>query len=61
MNCIFDDYIKFVENFLSNYFRILLEGKYERRLVRPLIDKYISVKYMNKKSVIFRLVRYHSL
>ena len=45
MNCIFDDYIKFVENFLSNYFRILLEGKYERRLVRPLIDKYISVKY----------------
>ncbi len=47
MNCIFDDYIKFVENFLSNYFRILLEGKYERRLVRPLIDKYISVKYYN--------------
>ncbi len=47
MNCIFDDYIKFVENFLSNYFRLLLEGKYERRLVRPLIDKYISVKYYN--------------
>ena len=48
MNCIFDDYIKFVENFLSNYFRILLENKYERKLVRPFIDKYIRVRYYNE-------------
>ncbi len=47
MNCIFDDYMKFVDSFLSSYFRILLENKYERRLVRPFIDKYISVRYYN--------------
>ena len=52
MNCIFDDYIKFVENFLSNYFRLLLENKYERRLVRPLIDKYISVRYYNDSVIL---------
>ncbi len=48
MNCIFDDYMKFIDNFLSSYFRILLANKYERSLVRPFIDKYISIRYYNE-------------
>lgn len=48
MDCIFEDYIKFVDNFLSNYFKILLGNKYEKRLVHPFIDKYIRVRYYNE-------------
>ncbi len=48
MNCIFDDYIKFVDSFLCNYYRILLGNKYERRLVRPFVEKYISIRYYNE-------------
>lgn len=47
MDCLFEEYIKFVENFLLNYYRILLGSKYEKKLVKPLIDRYISVRYHN--------------
>ena len=56
MDCIFEEYIKFVENFLLNYYRILLGNRYEKKLVKPLIDRYISVRYHNdsiSKSRIF--------
>ena len=45
MDCIFDEYIKFVENFLINYFKFLLAGDYERSLIRPFIDRYIDICY----------------
>ena len=48
MNCIFDDYIKFIDSFLCNYYRILLGTKYERRLVRPFVEKYINIRYYNE-------------
>ena len=48
MDCIFEDYIKFTTNFLTNYYRILLDKKYERKYVKPFIDKYIDVRYYNK-------------
>ena len=48
MNCIFDEYIKYVDNFLVNYYKLLLGSKYEKRLVKPFIDKYIDVRYYNK-------------
>ena len=47
MECVFGEYLKFVENFLLNYYRILLGNRYEKKLVKPLIDKYISVRYHN--------------
>ncbi len=52
MDCIFDEYIKFVENFLINYFKLLLSGEYERSLIRPFIDRYIDVRYFNKFSFV---------
>ena len=52
MDCIFDEYIKFVENFLINYFKLLLSGEYERNLIRPFIDRYIDVRYFNKFSFV---------
>ena len=48
MDCIFEEYIKYVDNFLINYYKLLLGSKYEKRLVRPFIDKYIDVRYYNK-------------
>ncbi len=52
MDCIFEEYIKFVENFLINYFKLLLSGEYERSLIRPFIDRYIDVRYYNKFSFV---------
>jgi hypothetical protein len=48
MSCIFEDYIKFIDSFLCNYYRILLDNKYERRLVRPFVEKYINIRYYNE-------------
>ena len=48
MDCIFEEYIKFVDNFLVNYYKLLLGSRYEKRLVKPFIDKYIDVRYYNK-------------
>lgn len=51
MECIFGDYIKFVDNFLTNYYKLLLDGKYDKNIVKPFIDKYIDVRYYNKYSI----------
>ena len=48
MICILDEYIKYVDNFLVNYFKLLLGSKYEKRLVKPFIEKYVDVRYYNK-------------
>ena len=48
MECVFSDYIKFVDNFLVNYYKVLLDGKYDKNLVKPFINKYIDVRYYNK-------------
>ena len=51
MDCIYAEYIKFVNNFLVQYYKDLLGIKYERALVRPFIDKFIDVRYYNRDSV----------
>ena len=51
MDCIYAEYIKFVNNFLVEYYKELLGVKYERALVRPFIDKFIDVRYYNRYSV----------
>lgn len=43
-----DKYIKFVENFLTDFFKFILENRYEKSLVKPFIDKYIDVRYYNE-------------
>ena len=52
MDCIFEEYVKFVENFLINYFKLLLSGEYERSLIRPFINRYIDVRYYNQFSFV---------
>ena len=51
MECVFGEYIKFVDNFLTSYYKLLLDGKYDKNLVKPFIDKYIDVRYYNKYSI----------
>ena len=47
MDNIIEKYIKYVENFLLNYYRLLLNTSYERKMVDPFINKYIDVRYYN--------------
>ena len=47
MENIIEKYIKYVENFLLNYYRLLLNTSYERKMVDPFINKYIDVRYYN--------------
>ena len=51
MECLFEEYIKYTNNYLIEYYKILLGKKYERRLVKPFVDRYIEVRYYNKYSV----------
>ena len=51
MDCVFAEYIKFVDNFLVNYYKLLLDNKYDKNMVRPFIDRFIEVRYYNKYSV----------
>lgn len=45
------NYIKFTQNFLYDYYRILLDKNYEKKLVQPLIDKYIEIRYYNNSYI----------
>ena len=49
MDNIIEKYIKYVENFLLNYYRLLLNTSYERKMVDAFINKYIDVRYYNRK------------
>ena len=51
MECIFAEYIKFVDSFLVDYYKALLDKKYDKNLVKPFINKYIDVRYYNKYEV----------
>lgn len=51
MECVFGDYIKFVDNFLTNYYKLLLSGRYDKNIVKPFINKYIDVRYYNKYAI----------
>ena len=42
-----DNYIKYFENFLVNYYKIILDSKYEKKIITPFIEKYIDVRYYN--------------
>lgn len=48
MDNVFEEYVKFVNTFLINYFKLLLGSGYEKKLVVPFIDRYIGVRYYNK-------------
>lgn len=47
MTCIFSDYVKYVETFLYNFYKLVLQNNYEKKDVKPFIDKYIDVRYYN--------------
>ncbi len=48
MDCVFSDYIKFVDNFLTSYYKTILLDSYDKEIIKPFIDKYIDVRYYNK-------------
>ena len=47
MNNIVLNYIKYTQNFLYDYYRLLLASSYEKKLVQPFIDRYIEIRYYN--------------
>ena len=42
-----DNYIKYFENFLFDYYRIILGNEYDKKILTPFIEKYIDVRYYN--------------
>ena len=51
MDCVFSEYIKFVDDFLMSYYRKMLDSKYEKGLVEPFVNKYIDVRYYNRSEL----------
>lgn len=47
MICIVDDYLKYVNNFMLNFYKMVLANKYDKKIISPFIDKYISIRYYN--------------
>lgn len=47
MNNVVLNYIKYTQNFLYDYYRILLDNSYEKKLVQPFIERYIEIRYYN--------------
>ncbi len=47
MNDIILSYIKHTQNYLYDYYRILLDNSYEKKLVQPFIERYIEIRYYN--------------
>lgn len=47
MECVVEEYLKFTNNFFNNYYRILLDKNYNKKIVDPFISKYIEVRYYN--------------
>lgn len=44
---IVQEYFNYIENSLYQYFRILLGNDYEKKFVKPFVDKYMAVRYYN--------------
>lgn len=42
-----ENYIKYFESFLLNYYRIILGNGYDKKLLMPFIEKYVDVRYYN--------------
>lgn len=47
MECIMEEYLKFTNNFFTDYFKLLLDKQYDKKIVTPFIEKYIKVRYYN--------------
>ncbi len=51
MDCVFSEYVKFVNDYLMNYYRKMLDSKYEKGLVEPFVSKYIDVRYYGRSEL----------
>lgn len=47
MYSVIEKYIKYIEIFLTNYYKILLGDDYEKKIVDKFIKKYTDVRYFN--------------
>ena len=41
------EYINFIQKSISEFYHIILESNYQAKLINPIIDKYIDVRYYN--------------
>lgn len=47
MDCSVEKYIRYVKNFMFNFYRIVLDEDYQKKYVSPFVEKYIEVRYYN--------------
>ena len=48
MNNLYEEYLKFIEIFLIDYYRLILGDSYDKNIVNTFINKYIDIRYYNK-------------
>ena len=41
------EYINFIQKSITDFYRIVLENKYQAKLINPIIDKYMDIRYYN--------------
>lgn len=47
MDCILDEYMKFLEKNIYMYYRVVLGGKFNKDIITTFVNKYIDVRYKN--------------
>lgn len=43
-----DKYIKFIKDYLTEYFKLIVKDKYKRNVYNEMLNTYIDIRYFNK-------------
>ena len=43
-----DKYIKFIKDYLTEYFKLIVKDKYKRIVYNEMLNTYIDIRYFNK-------------
>ena len=41
------EYVNYIKKSIAEFYHIILESKYQSKLINPIIDKYIDIRYYN--------------
>ena len=47
-----DKYIKFIKDYLTEYFKLIVKDKYKKNVYNEMLNTYIDIRYFNIKTII---------
>ncbi len=57
MECIMEEYLKYTNNFLTDYFKLLLDKQYDKKIVTPFISSvYVSLIFLSSNNVFIKVL-----